>query len=318
MVVDETSGTQISYHRPFLRSALARSLYDRMMREEQLRKFDKNKWYKVDMEQIDPEMKDRFIEFNSDEETDRFIETCYSKSDWFITHVFHSMVRSILTLFMTSTSINGFLDRGSMFVFSTEQFSKLYDQLPSIKAAKESSSLLDLGAGDGKVTQVMAQFFGTIHVTEVSPVMKRTLGKKGYTVLDIDKWADNNGTYYDLISCLNLLDRCDKPVTILQEMVTKLKPNGRILIAIVLPLSQYVESNSTGSESGDHRPSEVLNVEGETFEQQVGTFNSNVLAPNGLEVVKWTRLPYLCEGDLDLSFYWLHDVVFLVKRIADE
>lgn len=315
MATDET-GDEISYHRPFLRSALARSLYDRMMREEQLRKFDKRKWYKCDVEKMEREMRERFVEMSCDEETESFIEKCYSKSDWFLTHLFHSMVRSVLSMFMTSTSINGFLDRGSMFVFSTEQFSQLYDNLPSIKSRKETSTLLDLGAGDGKVTQIMAQFFGTVHVTEVSPVMRRILSKRGYTVVDIESWASESGTEYDLISCLNLLDRCERPVSVVSGMVNKIKPGGRILIAIVLPLSQYVESGTKGSE--DHRPSESLDVTGDTFESQVLSLSTHLLTPNGLQIVKWTRLPYLCEGDLDLSFYWLHDVVMLVKRIGDD
>lgn len=50
-------------------------------------------------------------------------------------------------------------------------------------------------------------------------------------------------TYFDVISCLNLLDRCDAPLTMLRRIAQKLKPqSGLLVLAIVLPLKQYVES----------------------------------------------------------------------------
>ena len=309
----------ISYHRPFLRSALARSLYDRMMREEQLRKMDTTKWYTCDMQLIvslKPDLVDKFIQMELDDETNKFIDTCYQKSEWFVTQLYHSIARSFLNLFMTSTSTNGLLDRGSMFVFSSQQFRTLYPDADQQTDGTESC-LLDLGAGDGKVTQVMAPFFGQTYVTEVSPIMRRILSRKNFNVLDVETWQDTNLTF-DLIAGLNLLDRCDRPITILNQMTSRLKPNGKIILALVLPLSQYVESGREGRAADDHRPSEVLNVTGETFEHQLVSLEANVLTPVGLEIVKWTRLPYLCEGDLDLSFYWLHDVVMLLRRKSDD
>lgn len=309
----------ISYHRPFLRSALARSLYERMMREEQLRKLDKSEWYACDLNLIrgeDESLADKFVQMDLDEEGNRFVESCYQKSDWFMTHLYHSVARSFLSLFMTSTSINGLLDRGSMFVFSANQFRTLYPEADEMQNESESR-LLDLGAGDGKVTHVMAQFFRETFVTEVSPVMKRLLTRSGYSVLPVDQWHEP-GLDFDLISCLNLLDRCDKPVTMLRQMLARLKPSGRIILALVLPLSQYVESGRPGRQHDDHRPSELLEVTGDSFEQQLVSLEKNVLSPMGLEILTWTRVPYLCEGDLDLSFYWLHDVVMLLRKRAEK
>lgn len=286
-----------------------------MMREEQLRKLDKSKWYHCDLQQIGDQnssLVNKFVQMDLDEEGSQFIDTCYQKSDWFVTHLYHSVARSFLNLFMTSTSINGLLDRGSMFVFSARQLQSLYPDLESVKDQPDSR-LLDLGAGDGKVTQVMAQFFKETYVTEVSPVMRRILSRKGYSALEVEDWHESSRSF-DLISCLNLLDRCDKPLTILNQMISRLKPDGRIMMALVLPISQYVESGRPGHLSDDHRPSEILNVTGDTFEQQLLSLERNILTPAGLEIVKWTRLPYLCEGDLDLSFYWLHDVVMLLRR----
>lgn len=68
------------------------------------------------------------------------------------------------------------LGRGSMFLFSSDQFRKLI----GIDERWKGDSVLDLGAGDGQVTAVMAPYFNTVYTTEVSPVMGRILSNKGY------------------------------------------------------------------------------------------------------------------------------------------
>lgn len=47
----------------------------------------------------------------------------------------------------------------------------------------------------------------------------------------------------NLISCLNVLDRCADPHQILADIHHALAPNGRAIIALVLPYSHYVESS---------------------------------------------------------------------------
>lgn len=70
--------------------------------------------------------------------------------------------------------------------------------------------------------------------------------------------------------------------------------------------------------SKGHSPSQVLDIDGCTFESQVAALMKNVLEPVGYEILRWTRLPYLCEGDLRQAYYWLDDVVFVMrKRAAD-
>lgn len=299
-----------------LRGSLARSIYERMLREEQLRQFDRRRWYSCDLSLIDAHLRESFIQMHCDEETEEFIDLCYTKADWYFTHLFHSIARTFLCFFMSSTSANGLLGRGSMFVFSDKQLHALLGddmKLVNVSSISNDSILLDVGAGDGKVTQVMAQYFSSVYTTEISPVMRKLLAKRGFTVLDVDEWQ-SNGIFYDLISCLNVLDRCDQPLTLLQQMKTRLKENtGRILLALVFPFSQYVEVNGR---NGDHRAKEQLLVEGNSLETQLMSFRDNVLKPNGLEIVKWTKLPYLCEGDLDLTYYWLYDVVMLLKPIS--
>lgn len=69
-----------------------------------------------------------------------------------------------------------FLGRGSMFVFSIEQFR----QLLQINQEWKAERLLDLGAGDGGVTEIMGGHFREIYATEVSAPMKWHLQRRNY------------------------------------------------------------------------------------------------------------------------------------------
>ncbi|KFM64873.1 Methyltransferase-like protein 9, partial [Stegodyphus mimosarum] len=185
-----------------------------------------------------------------------------------------------------------------MFVFSSAQFENLLSDFIGLREDwKTSGNLLDLGAGDGKVTEVMAPYFRNVYVTEISGVMKSILASKKYRVLDVDKWhnLEEGPRYFDVISCLNLLDRCDRPITLLQQIRNKLNPDtGLLILAVVLPLNQYVESGSK-----NHQPSEKIHITGKKFEEQVSSLATSVFVESGFQLLRWTRLPYLCEGDLD-------------------
>ncbi|CAH0547763.1 unnamed protein product [Brassicogethes aeneus] len=185
------------------------------------------------------------------------------------------------------------LQRGSMFVLSQPQFLKLIQE----ENGWVAESLLDLGAGDGKVTAHLAPMFQKVYATEVCNTM---------SILELENWHEERK--FDLISCLNLIDRCDKPLEILQNIKTSLKPDGRLLLAVVLPFSPYVESGSPYN-----KPEELLPIKGQTFESQVQSVIEDVFIPSGFSVISWSRIPYLCEGDLQQSYYWLEDAIFVLK-----
>lgn len=60
-------------------------------------------------------------------------------------------------------------------------------------------------------------------------------------------------------------------------------------------------------------PERRLSIAGKTFEQQVSSAIHDVFEPFGFNVLCWTRLPYLCEGDLVQDYYWLDDAVFILS-----
>ena len=61
-------------------------------------------------------------------------------------------------------------------MFSAAQFQRIMN----INEHWHGRHLLDLGAGDGKVTSVMKPFFDDVYVTEQSPAMRWRLSSKGF------------------------------------------------------------------------------------------------------------------------------------------
>lgn len=120
---------------------------------------------------------------------------------------------------------------------------------------------------------------------------------------------------YDLVSMLNVLDRADKPISMLKALKSCIKKDGRILLAVVLPFCPFVESGTKQLE-----PTEKLNmegglcVEGASFERSVALLNKQLFLPLDLEIEKWSKLPYISEGDQKKEFYVLEDAIFLLRK----
>ena len=147
---------------------------------EELEDLDKSTWYSVNLKLINTlEIRSKFLQFHNDSETEAFITSSFEQSDWILTQLWYNFAKSILSWFYCQTDINGMLNRGSMFVFSKEQFLKM----TKLEANTKLDSMLDLGAGDGKPTQSMSCFFTEIFTTEVSAPMRKSLGQKGFKVL---------------------------------------------------------------------------------------------------------------------------------------
>lgn len=81
------------------------------------------------------------------------------------------------------------------------------------------------------------------------------------------------------------------------------------LIFISFCFYTTANSNKCASELLDLPPNS-------SWEVQLSYLITHVLSSVGLELVRWTRVPYLCEGDFTQSFYYLNDLV-LVLRVRE-
>ena len=163
------------------------------------------------------------------------------------------------------------------------------------------------------------------------------------SIIDIEHSTSSPHLKYDVISCLNLLDRCDKPISTLRKIKRTLNPNGLLIVALVLPFKPYVEYNK--SNRPDERLFEFYDFENrkeitvaETYADKLDCVDNDmscgvktvkmgkipsqidylieqVFKPVGFELVRFSKLPYLCEGNLYQSFFYMFDYVFVFKSV---
>ncbi|XP_053695725.1 protein-L-histidine N-pros-methyltransferase [Sabethes cyaneus] len=299
------------------RGFFARLAIDKSRNDEHLANCNMSNWYSLSKP---PEKyADRFIDMRQpDEITLSWLERSKEISSKLLLQLWHLLAKAILSVFMTQTDVNGLLRRGSMFILSELQFQHLLLKGGTKESLKQSSEInvLDIGAGDGEVTirlvkairNIFPSSITKLFATESSWIMRSRLSQKQIFVMDdINHMSD-----VDIVSCLNVLDRCIDPHQILHDIYNVLAPNGRLLLALVLPYSHYVEKNSS------HLPLKPLMEHWPTsqclpIEREIEYF-FEALENVGFKIVVWTKAPYLCEGDLKQSYYWLDDIVVVCSK----
>jgi len=143
--------------------------------------------------------------------------------------------------------------------------------------------------------------------------MEWRLRQKDFHVLPKDDWKSRGP--FNLISALNLLDRFYDPQKLLADIhEVALRDDALVLMAVVLPLSQYVEFQVGGRQG--NVPNSRIQVIGRTVQSHLNSIIRDVIKPAGFQVIRWTKLPYLCEGDVHKPFYKLDDFVFLLKALS--
>ncbi|KAH9252263.1 hypothetical protein BASA81_009865 [Batrachochytrium salamandrivorans] len=260
----------------------------------------------------------RFVQLGEDECTRQFLQEAKTRRS-----AVKDNVANLLKQYAgySTTDANGTVDRGRMFIFGNKHIDLLLPQLSTFSSegrGKRARILLDVGAGDGNVTAKFAPQFDKVVCTEFSLPMVSRLRKRGFTATTAkdDTFQNMGKRSIDLVMFLNVLDRADRPLTMLKALKELLVPGtGRLLVAVVLPWCPFVEDGGK-----QRRPSEHLPMRGgkckekATFESSVKTMVDNVFTPMGLEVESWSKLPYLCEGEQGgKEWYVLDDAIFVLK-----
>ena len=168
--------------------------------------------------------------------------------------------------------------------------------------------LLDVGAGDGSITACAAPLFAEVYVTEASRVMRARLSARGYRVLALDLAREPlpRELRADAVLCLNVLDRCTHPRTLLAHLRDALAPSGRLVLSVPLPLRPHVQARG-----GTSDPEEPLPRAASSFERGAAELWSSVIAPAGFALEHFSRAPYLCHGDAGTPLYVLDAAVFV-------
>ena len=303
-----------------------------------------------------------FVELKRDRETDEFLMRS-SRRPQIYNVAKAAMCTKLRQSGKSLTEANAMLGRGKMFVLSEAHADFLVKEClgDDVDELRNTGSYLDIGCGEGEVTQKLARYFGSVVTTESSPQMAKRCADlhPEWTVIETDKISDvfvrareqnededakkisrkstiskqraraffaniadetnnhninnNDAGKFDCVGMFNVLDRCDKPFTMLQEIRNLLKPEtGLLVIAVVLPFRPFVELD----DGRRRQPTEKLPIATPSSSWEAGVTDLfEVFEQSGFKVLKFARVPYICEGDHLAGAYILDDAVFVLKRV---
>lgn len=265
------------------------------------------------------------IPLTCDVEAKAFLKRCHDESwTWRMRVWWKHHLRTALKRYVSTTDADGWCGAGKMHLVSHVQAMKL---LHMERGKNKQGCLLDVGAGDGRITEAFAPLFQNTVVLETSYAMVRRLQAKPYVVLvhdedetmpleNVRRRATEagvplcEGKWFDAILLLNVLDRCDEPKSMLASIRNLLHPTrGKLVLAVVLPFRPFVEDGTRKRIPKEKLPLPV-NC---TWEEGVQLMVERVLVPAGYAVLSVSRAPYLCEGDLHHPVYSLDDAIFVLR-----
>lgn len=212
-----------------------------------------------------------------------------------------------LGTFLSDFDANGLLGMYPMHLLGTSQWRRLIGDEPVKR-------LLDVGAGSGDVTAHLAPLAVSTVTTERSRIMANVLRRRGFPCHEVD--VAEGGVpdpSYDLITCLNVLDRCARPRTLLHRLVEGLVPRGRFVLATPFPFDAFFYDGPRSVE-----PQERLAVPNAAWEPSLIALVEHELLPLGLRVKTVTRVPYLCQGDSKRHMYVLDDALLVCTKAASQ
>ncbi len=255
--------------------------------------------YDVDVTALLPRLRPLFVALECDAATEAFLAAAQrGRHGWLRTRV-HRLLRS----FMSDFDANGLLDMYHLHVASSAQWRVLL-------GPESVARWLDVGAGSGGVTRTLLPLAKVIVSTELSPPMARSLRRMGIVCHVVDVSVDDvPGPRFELISCLNVLDRTARPKRMLRRLVERLEPGGRLLIALALPYRPFYYRGASTPE-----PLERLDCSHATWEGAVNQLVERELEPLGLMLQRLSRAPYLSYGDAERGSYELDDALLLMKK----
>lgn len=257
--------------------------------------------YRADRARLPSELSAVLVDLDPDHETREFLARAVTTRHGRGRALLHALLRSGLSDF----DVNGLLGTYPLFLLGTAQARRLL-------GAFARGRLLDVGAGSGDVTLRLSPLFSEVVATETAFAMARRLGRRGLRCHRVDLARDPAPAGpWDVVSCLNVIDRCAEPLTLLERLRDLVRGGGRLLLATPMPYEPFVYRGGS-----TRPPLERLPIEGGDWEGSVTELSRSVLAPLGLEVEALARVPYLSGGDPARPLYVLDDAVLVCRVVG--
>lgn len=255
--------------------------------------------YAIDKSRLPAHLREAVVELAADEACVRFLEAA---QDGALKELLCGATAALLHLCLTLPDLNAKLRRGEMWVISQAQARLLL--------GGPFQRLIDVGAGDGAVTAQLAPLAREVLTTEASGPMAARLRQRGLACLQTPLPAA--GFTYDLVTCLNVLDRAERPLSLLRRLRELLTPSGVLLVGVVVPWRPAVLRRAgRGAPPSEALPAAVR--EAASFEQSAAALAAAVFEPLGFHVRRVSRVPYLSRGGAR-GVVALDDALFVLTR----
>ena len=202
----------------------------------------------------------------------------------------------------------------------------LYPTLTPSSSTNRMPKLLDVGAATGTTTAELSDLFQFVVATEASVVCARRLAHVVDVALTTNT-LDEAAQYgpFDVVSLLNVLDRTEHPQQLLAEAIGLLKhtdnhQHGGLLLAFSQPLKPFVQPQTFATPNAIQRDNKMdghttffdaINSK-ESFETFASGILEQILVPNDLEVIRWSKFPYVA-GSHKRGYQCMPQAIFLVR-----
>jgi 2-polyprenyl-3-methyl-5-hydroxy-6-metoxy-1,4-benzoquinol methylase len=251
--------------------------------------------FEADLTELGP-YADRFQPLGPDAERDAWIARYAAAPHGAFVTKFGAWLDSLLS----SYDVHGLLGTYPMHLLSRQAWGALL--------AQRYGSLLDVGAGAGYVTEGARAHFDHIECSETSRFLRRRLEQRGFTTHACDLSRDHLARHFDVVSCFNVLDRTARPLSLLHGLIAHLKPHGRLLLSLPLPVNAHVHVAGGTIAASERLPAAARSWEGAVRELSARLFEANQLA-----IERIARVPYLSRGDSGQDLYALDAALWVLS-----
>lgn len=247
-----------------------------------------------------------FTRLHADTDTRAWIDAAFASP---VTSM-QVMARNIALKVMSDYDANGLVGSHDMRVLGTAQWKLLLGE------DSKKRRLLDVGAGDGLVTDLMKPLFHEVETTELSRNMAKRLRERGYECHEIDLTEETLSELnrFDCICLLNVIDRTSRPLTLLSQCKEMLTASGRLVVAVPLPLSPHVHVGPLTVAPEEDLPKGNATKDKRSWETAAVALAKHAFQPLGLVVERLSRAPYFCRGTKAHPVHTLDDAIFVLRQ----